>query len=328
VDNITRSLPGLLSLESHEANPLVFAATEAVFAFTGALRDDVDGPVAPEPTERDPVLMTTFVKDLSRYLGVHSVGITELKPYHVYSNIGRGSGEYGAPVVLDHRFAIAFSVEMAHEMVGTAPSAPTALETAKQYAEGANIAVQLGFLLRAHGYPTRAHIDGNYRVIAPLVARDAGLGQIGRMGLLMTPTLGPRVRLGVVTTDMPLVPDKPNADTSVIDFCRICRKCAETCPVRAIPFGDREEIDGALRWQIDSNVCFRYWNFAGTDCGRCMALCPYSYPDHVLHNTVRWAVRHSGMARRVVVRLDSVFYGAKPEPKPAPDWIPAKLERE
>ena len=46
-------------------------------------------------------------------------------------------------------------------------------------------------MIRRLGYPARAHIDGNYRVIAPLVARDAGLGEIGRMGLLMTPRSRP-----------------------------------------------------------------------------------------------------------------------------------------
>lgn len=67
--------------------------------------------------------------------------------------------------------------------------------------------MQLAEFMRSIGYPARAHIDGSYRVVCPLVARDAGLGEIGRMGLLMTPELGPRVRIAVVTTDLPLVPD-------------------------------------------------------------------------------------------------------------------------
>jgi ferredoxin len=37
-------------------------------------------------------------------------------------------------------------------------------------------------------------------------------------------------------------------DTSVLDFCRICRKCAENCPSGSISFDDRRAIDGALRW--------------------------------------------------------------------------------
>jgi epoxyqueuosine reductase QueG len=142
------------------------------------------------------------------------------------------------------------------------------------------------------------------------------------MGLLMTRRLGPRVRLGVVTTDLPLQPDRRRDDASVLDFCRICQKCAEACPVRAIPFGDRQEIGGALRWQIDADLCFRYWNVTGTDCGRCMAVCPYSYPDRPVHDAVRWAVRRSGAARRAALWLDRAFYGAVPPPRPGPGWLP------
>lgn len=327
-DDKTRSLPGLLSPQAREANPLVFNATEASFGLTEALREAVDGPVIVARQAYDAVAMSAYIKSLAVYHGAHRVGITELRPYHVYSHIGRGSGEYGAAIELEHRYAIAFTVEMDHGLVGTAPAAPITLESARQYVEAAKIAVQVGNLARSLGYPARAHIDGNYRVIAPLVARDAGLGEIGRMGLLMTPKLGPRVRLGVVTTDLPLIPDQRSADLSVIDFCRSCKKCAENCPVRAIPDGEREEIDGALRWRIDADLCYRYWCVVGTDCGRCMAVCPYSHPDNLLHNLVRRAVERSGAARCTILWLDDIFYGSKPASKPAPDWVPRKPVRE
>ena len=323
-DDKTRSLPGLLSPKASEANHLIFAATGATFAFIKELHDAVDGPVAPEQAEFQAGPGTDHIKELARYWGARDVGITELKPYHVYSHIGRGKGTYGAPITLDHRYAIAFTVEMDHQLVGTAPAAPTLLESARQYASAAEIAVQLGNLIRSMGYPALAHIDGNYRVVAPLVARDAGLGEIGRMGLLMTPNLGPRVRLGVVTTDLPLIPDPAGYSAPVLDFCRVCKKCAENCPVRAIPTSGREEIDGALRWRIDQETCYRYWCVTGTDCARCMATCPYSYPATPMHNMVRWAARHSGAARRAVIWLDRLFYGAAPAPKPAPSWLPPR----
>lgn len=38
---------------------------------------------------------------------------------------------------------------------------------------------------------------------------DAGLGELSRVGYLITKAFGPRVRLAAVTTNMPLVPDKP-----------------------------------------------------------------------------------------------------------------------
>ena len=320
-DDRTRTLPGLLSLDASQADFLVFGATEASFGLTAALRDAVDGPVRAVPGTLEPDAMTRFTKKLARYYGAFSVGVTELRPYHVYSHIGRGSGEYGAPIDIQHRFAIAFTVEMDRAMIGTGPSAPTVLESARQYVEAAKIGVQLANLIRNLGYAARAHIDGNYRVIAPLVARDAGLGGIGRMGLLMTPSLGPRVRIGIVTTDLPLIPDQRDDETAMLDFCCICTKCADNCPVRAIPTGDRVEHNGVLRWRIDAEMCYRYWCVVGTDCGRCMDVCPFSYPDTLLHNVVRWGLRRSGAARRVIYGMDRVFYGSNPPQKPPPSWI-------
>jgi ferredoxin len=102
----------------------------------------------------------------------------------------------------------------------------------------------------------------------------------------------------------------------VLDFCTICKKCAENCPVGAIPDGDREPIDDALRWHVDPDTCFRYWAVTGTDCGVCMRVCPFSHPDSVTHNVVRWAIRRSGAARRAMLWADDIFYGRTPPPRP------------
>lgn len=317
-DDRTRSLPGLLSPNAPAAEEVAFGSAKASFAITEALREQVDGPVAAQRDNRSSSEMAATMKQLARRFGACDAGITELQPYHVYSHVGRGIGVWGEPIELDHRWAIAFTVEMDHETMRSAPAAPVVAESARQYVESAKIAIQLAAVIRSFGYPARAHIDGNYRVIAPLVARDAGLGEIGRMGILMTPRLGPRVRLGVVTTDLPLPPDRPGDDLSVLDFCTVCKKCAENCPTRSIPFGERQPLDGGQRWAIDADSCFRYWNAVGTDCGRCMTVCPYSHPDNTAHNLVRWAIRSSGAARRGALWLDDLFYGRRPRPLPAP----------
>ncbi len=322
-DDHFRKLPGLMSLHAQEANLWAFASAEASFSFTEALREEVTGSTGEVVRQLPPPAMTETVKSLARYYGARTVGIARLQPYHLYSHIGRGSGTYGAPIELSHLYAIAFTVEMDYGMMGPAPKAATVMESARQYVEAAKVAIQLCNWLRYLGHPARAHIDGNYRLIAPLVARDAGLGEIGRMGLLITPELGPRVRLGVVTTDLELIPDERLDGQAVIDFCRICRKCAENCPSRSISFEDRQEIDGAYRWRIDADTCFQYWNVVGTDCGRCMTVCPFSHPDNLAHNLVRWAVSRSGIARRVSLWLDDLFYGRIPTPRLSPAWIPA-----
>ena len=311
-DDNTRALPGLLSEKAQLFEPLAFAAAKASFDLTEAMREHVDGTVAPQRVEQSPEYWTAAIKELALSHGALAAGVAELRPYHVYTHVGRGTGAYGEPVELDHRWALAFSVEMDHRRVSYAPGAPVVEESARQYVEGAKIALIVASWIRRLGYPARAHTDGNYRVIAPLVARDAGLGEIGRMGLLITPRLGPRVRLGVVTTDLPLVPDSPGDVLSVIDFCAICKKCATNCPVGAIPDGARTPIDDGLRWAIDSETCYRYWNVVGTDCASCMRVCPYSHPDNTAHNIVRFAIRRSASARRVMLWLDDIFYGKKP----------------
>ncbi len=320
IDQRTRSKPGLLSPKAKLANPFLFASPQASFGLTEALREAVDGPVGDQRQSLPVEDLTAYLKNLALYYGACAVGVTELMPYHVYSHIGRGSGVYGASIPLEHRFALAFTVEMDYQMLRPSPQPQVVMESAKQYVEAARIAVQLAGAIRALGYAARAHIDGNYRVIAPLVARDAGLGEIGRMGILMTPKQGPRVRLGVVTTQAALLADQRQPDPAMIDFCRACTKCATNCPSQSIPYGDRLDIEGTSRWKIEAETCFHYWNVTGTDCARCMRVCPYAHPDSTAHNLVRWGISQSAFFRRLAIWADDIFYGKKPASRPAPEW--------
>jgi ferredoxin len=313
LDDKSRTQPGLFSTGAKYTEPLHSAAAVGSFSLTNALREGVDGPISTDLVKRSPKEFTDVVNYLAKYYGARDSGITDLKPTHIYSHIGRGTGTYGDPVDLDHQYGIAITVEMDFKMTASAPYPPITMESGRQYVESARVSVQLAAAIRSQGYSARAHIDGNYRVIAPLVARDAGLGEIGRMGLLMTPKLGPRVRVGVVTTDLPLIPNSYQPDSSVLDFCRICKKCAENCPSQSIPHGDREVNNGVLRWKINPESCYHYWTVIGTDCGKCMAVCPYSHPDNWIHNLVRWGNSRSGAFRRAALILDDFFYGRKPE---------------
>jgi reductive dehalogenase len=206
-------------------------------------------------------------------------------------------------------------------MVDRAPRGPIVMESARQYLRSGFIAVQVADIIRSLGYEARAHIDGNYHVVCPLIARDAGLGEIGRMGLLMTPEVGPRVRISVVTTSLPLRPDPPRFDNTIIEFCTRCRKCAAVCPGRAIPFDDRAEIDGVKRWKINAEECFTFWCTSGTDCGRCVSVCPYAHPKNHFHDLIRSGVRRSRLFREVALLMDNIFYGEKPVPLPVPEWM-------
>ncbi|MBN1264450.1 MAG: 4Fe-4S dicluster domain-containing protein [Anaerolineales bacterium] len=321
IDETIRKLPGLLSPEAKEADTLGFASALGSFDLCEDLGAFVEANTGVEKVALDPGRASRFLKELARYYGALDVGITRLEPYHIYSILGRKERR-GKAGRLSHSFALAFTVEMNRRFIAAAPAVPVVMESSKQYANAALIALQLKNFIARLGYDARAHIDGNYHVIAPLVARDAGLGEIGRMGLLMTPSQGPRVRISIVSTDLPLIPDERVGDSSMIRFCRICKRCAENCPSRAISFSDREQLDGAYRWKINMDSCFRYWNIVGTDCGRCLAVCPYSHPNTGLHKLIRILLRRAPLLHYPFLWLETIFYGRKPVQGPLPNWIP------
>lgn len=309
-DDIWRELPGLMSPDSLFADERYFASASASFRAVFELHKLTEGQVAETEITRTAAQWTEYLREWGTDLGACDIGFTELRDYHLYSHVGRGD-DYGQPVDLNHRYAIALTVEMDRDVMKTAPNAPVVSESARRYFDSGAIAVQLALFIRRMGYPARAHIDASYNVICPLVARDAGLGEIGRMGLLMTPRQGPRVRIAVVTTDMPLetVSVQKVGDPTMIAFCDICKKCAVTCPGQAIPMESRYNYHGSHRWQISSEDCFTYWCRAGTDCGRCMSVCPYSHPDNFLHNLIRWGIRRNHWFRVLAWKMDDLIYG-------------------
>ena len=315
-----RGKPGLLQKGTTQYHPGYFAAAQASFDAVRPLWSLVDGPVNAPETRQDPEKMTAFIREWAKKLGAADCGIARLKPYHLYTVGGRGD-RYGKPVVNGHPLAIAITVEMDKSMIDPAPKASVVMESAQKYMEAGSIAVQIARFIRNSGYEARAHIDGNYEVICPLVARDAGLGEIGRMGLLMTPKQGPRVRISVVTTNMPLIPAANTAFMGVEHFCRLCKKCALSCPSNAIPMGEKTETDGVRRWKIHAESCFNLWWSLGTDCGRCIAVCPYAHPDNFFHGFIRWGISNSKRFARLAVIGDDFLYGKLPRPAPLPRWM-------
>jgi len=333
-DDQSRQAPGLLSEGSKFHHPGTFAAAAANFHlidFLGTLththpwqsrkyfQPDTGNHEDKAPEHPDARKMTAFILNWMKLSGAHTAGITSLKPHHLYSHKGRGPRS-GEPITNDHSYAIAITVEMDQRMMQSAPAGTTVMESSEQYLQSGMLALKLASFIRELGYKATAHIDGNYEVICPLVAVDAGLGTIGRMGLLMTPRLGPRIRISVVTTDLTLTPSPGMPDRTTLHFCHHCKKCAENCPVSAIPGGPRSILDGVSRWQINSEKCYHFWTISGTDCGRCISVCPFSHRNNRFHRFIRWAIKNNLLFRYLAIKLDDIFYGRRPPIRPLPEW--------
>jgi reductive dehalogenase len=319
-DDFVRSLPGICSPGSAMFDPFHASIAIAAFRFLGDIRPLAEGSPSPEKKISDPAFSTKMVKGLAEYYGAKICGITETKPYHYYSHRGRHPENYADEVTNIHKYAIVFAVEMESEMVKGAPQMQVVLESAKQYVEGAKIGMVLSYFIRELGYDARNHMDGNYLVCAPLVAHDAGIGEISRMGIIITQNFGPRVRLGVVTTDLPLIPDSPKP-FGVQDTCQSCEKCAKNCPSQAIPYNDKAPHNGVLKWKINQEKCYEFWCRVGTDCAVCMKVCPYSKPHSVFHTIFRCWLSQSALLRKIMVHLDDFMYGSKPSVRNKPHWM-------
>lgn len=276
-DDHIRTLPHICGEGTMSYDPIHSRLADSVFRFLGDINDLSEGvKQSPSDVEIDPGRMSAKLKKLAQYYGADLVGIAKMKDSFWYSHRGRKEETYGNRVMDSHPYAIVFAVEMDEDMIDRAPQVEEVIEVTKGYLNAGVIGMVLSYFIRELGYEARNHMDGNYLIVAPLVAQAAGLGQIGRMGLLNTKKYGPRVRLGVITTTMPLIADQED-DFGFPEFCALCGMCVRTCPGKAIPDGKRVEIEGVLRWQITQENCYERWRSLGTDCGVCMSVCPFSH---------------------------------------------------
>ena len=265
---------------------------------------------------------TLRVKGYALSLGADLVGVTEIDPQWVYSlkgEIFHENWEDWGKEILPDKYAVVFANEMNFDMVGAAPHTPTVIESMRNYGKGAFIATQLARFIANMGYSASANHLRHYEALMVPLAVDAGLGELGRLGYLMTKKFGPRVRLGAVTTNLPLVADKP-VDLGVEDFCKICKKCAVCCPSNSIPQGEQKVVNGTLRWKLNDETCFDYWGKIGTDCNICMRVCPWSHARTFPHKLIVELITRNKFARRLFSYMDKIFYGAKPRPKTPPRW--------
>ena len=320
-DDHVRTLPKLGELGGEYAHELDSPYFDALFEFIAKYNHlaDPGSPVAGRiDLSREEA--TRRVKGFAKHLGALDIRVTRLKDYHVYSHAGRRLHNWGQKINTPHTHAIVFSSEMAHEMVHSTPRAPAATESAVQYMHLANIGIALAMYLTKLGHSARAHVDGNYQVLATAVAHDAGIGELGRLGLIMTPSHGPRVRLAVVTTELELNEDAP-INFGVQHFCEICKKCADNCPSNSIETGSKQEVRGVVKWQSQMETCYKFWRTAGTDCAICMAVCPYSKPHTFYHNIIRFLCTRNPIARHVALFMDDLFYSRLPRHSDKPYWF-------
>jgi ferredoxin len=226
----------------------------------------------------DPSEMTSQLKKVAPLAGSNLVGIAQLNMDWVFANERYSLKTIELPEV---KYAVVIGIEMDEMGIATSPNSPSAAAVGIGYSRMAFIIGILAEFIRNLGYT--AVPSGNDTALSIPMAVDAGLGEMGRNGLLITPEYGPRVRLCKVLTDLPLIPDKP-IDFGVVDFCKTCKKCVYACTADAISDDDEPSYKpagistsvGVKKWAVDGEKCYNFWCDNGNDCANCISVCPYN----------------------------------------------------
>jgi reductive dehalogenase len=239
-----------------------------------------------------PEAMSEEIKRVARLFGADDVGITRYDPrWHYTASFSPKTLEekpYAIPDGLPN--VIVIVTAMHYAAVQSYPSATAGIAVGHGYSRDCELVQDIATYLLNLGY--RAIATVNDTSLAIPYAIQAGLGEYGRNGLLITKDFGPRVRIGRIHTDVPLAHDQP-IRFGVREFCdTTCRRCATECPPKAISFGkpteevpSRSMIKGVRKWQVNPEKCFKFWVNQATECGICMRVCPYN------KDTSSWAPR-------------------------------------
>ncbi|MFQ5533417.1 MAG: hypothetical protein ACE5EM_01150 [Sphingomonadales bacterium] len=240
-----------------------------------ALVEHQDGEAAPDkaPGTDDPDVMARQIKSLAYFLDVDMVGICEVPEYAWYSHDGDGN-----EITPGHKYAIVMIFDQGFETMEGASGDDwiSGTQSYRAYLKGGISGDVIANYIRRLGYPARCHSAAKGQVLQIPLMLLAGLGEMSRIGeLVLNPFIGPRMKVCVVTTDLPMTVDKP-IDFGLQDFCAKCYKCARECPCNAIPFGDKVMFNGYETWKPDVENCAKYrvTNQKGSACGRCMKTCP------------------------------------------------------
>ena len=253
----------------------------------------------------DPQDAANLIKATSYFLGIDAIGISRCPEWAWYSHDARG--EVLTP---PHDQAISMIVDQGYEtMEGSSGDDWIAVaQSMRAYLRFSLLGGVIAKQIRNLGYSAKAHTVMDGEVLQPPLLLLSGLGEVSRIGeVILNPYLGPRLKSGVVTTNLPMAHDKP-IDFGLQTFCESCNKCARECPSGAITAGPKKMFNGYEIWKSDSQKCltYRVTTPGGAMCGRCMKTCAWNLEGIFKEKPFRWAAMNVPKLAPVLAKLDDV----------------------
>lgn len=171
-------------------------------------------------TETERLELMDFIKNQ----GISDVGFIQLKESHMFTDS-----------IALFKYAMVFIMEMNHSEIAYAPSKRTNKEVFRTYYELGKSVNAISDFLRSKGYNAQPIPAISSNLNLSVMARDSGIGEFGKNGLIITRAFGPSVRIAAVLTDIENLPTTEVVKNNWIkDFCDKCNACVRKCPAQAI----------------------------------------------------------------------------------------------
>ncbi|MCI0713968.1 MAG: 4Fe-4S dicluster domain-containing protein [Chloroflexi bacterium] len=156
----------------------------------------------------------------------------------------------------------------------SAPGEAANLAALQGYLDVGRVAIDMAAHIRHLGWDAKAVTTmASAELLHIPLAIKAGLGELGKSGLLITREFGANVRLAAVLTNLPVTLDSP-ADIGIADFCALCQLCVKQCPAGAISL-EKQMVRGIQKWVTDIGKCAPYF-VEHHACGICLEICPWT----------------------------------------------------
>lgn len=278
------------------------------------LLQDTPGATTVHASAHDPKTNHDAIKAIGYFLGADAIGISRCPDWAWYSH-----DALGEPIVPTEDNAICLIIDQGFDTTeGSSGDDWIAVaQSMRAYLRFSLLGGVIAQQIRNLGYSAKSHTSMSSEVLHPPLLLLAGLGEVSRIGeVIVNPFLGPRLKSGVITTDMPLTHDKP-VDFGMQAFCEACNKCARECPSGAITAGPKLMFNGYEIWKSDSQKCttYRITQKGGAMCGRCMKTCPWNIEGLAHEKPLRWIATNVPAMAGVLAKADDLVGNGRINPK-------------
>ncbi|MTK64674.1 MAG: epoxyqueuosine reductase [Methanobacterium sp.] len=216
------------------------------------------------PSDPKSTAKSEFIRKFEDY--AHSIGMDKVS----YSKVPQELIFKDKSILFDN--AIILISEMDKNSVDMAPSPQTQEMGIVTYDDHGKKTNQLAEFLRERGYASHASHPAGGVVIYTWLAQNAGLGHVGKHGMLITPEFGPRQRISAIFTSINNLPIEESDNHSWIpNFCEKCKRCINNCPENAF-VEDKSSETGETMTRVIKDLCH--------GCTICMKECSFNKREY------------------------------------------------